>query len=250
MPSAVPTTLTSSMRRRSAGSRSTTSEEISRPALLIRMSSPPSSSTVAATACSQLASSVTSRCVKPVVAPVLPMSFAVSVPSSSRRSPIITAAPAACQRLRHALPQAAGTPGDQCLPPVQFEDRHPALLVVESSPARWPVGVMRGHASCCLWTTVKTFLDTRQELSRAVLRPGDRCVRAVSTEGGPWDPQSPNGSRDAPSTRSPSAAASSPPPRSRRSPSWATPARASATSPRTPSSRTASCTTTSATRST
>ena len=45
------------------------------------------------------------------------------------------------------------------------------------------------------------------------------------TEGGPWDPQSPNGSRDAPSTRSPSAAASSPPPPSRRSPSWATPAR-------------------------
>ena len=61
MPSAVPSTLTSSIFLRSSASMSTISPEISIPALLTRMSSPPSCSIVAATAASQLASSVTSR---------------------------------------------------------------------------------------------------------------------------------------------------------------------------------------------
>ena len=82
---------------------------------------------------------------------------------------------------------------------------------------------------CRLWTTVKTFLDTRPERGRAGrLRPGDaraprdrgRTVASAVAE-----------RLERPSTRSPSAAASSPPPRSRRSPSWATPARRCATSP-------------------
>ena len=174
MPSVVPTTLTSYMRRRSAGSTSTISEEISMPALLTRTSKPPSSATVAATACSQLASSVTSRWVNPVVAPVLPISCAVSVPSSSRTSPIITAAPARASASAMPCPSPRAPPVTSALRPCSSKTDIPC-----SSPSRETSPASNGSADvtpvmlCCVLTTVKTFLDSRQELCRAGrLRPG------------------------------------------------------------------------------
>ena len=105
IPSAVPSTLTSSIRRMSAASASTIRPEISMPALLTRMSSPPSCSTVAATAASHDASSVTSRCVAWPPSPL-----AVSPARSSGTSPIITAAPAAASAWAIPAPKPRAPP--------------------------------------------------------------------------------------------------------------------------------------------
>src|SRR3954447_5062410 len=104
-PSAVPRTLTSSIRLRSSGSTLTIRPEISIPALLTRMSNPPSCSTVAPIAASQLLLSVTSRC-----SDLPPNPAAVSAARSSSRSPIITAAPAAASACAIPAPNPRAPP--------------------------------------------------------------------------------------------------------------------------------------------
>ena len=119
MPSAVPTTLTSSIRRRSAGSRSAMSPEISTPALLTTMSRPPSSPITTGMACSQLASSVTSSGTNPAVAPERRSVSAVSLPRSSRMSPMTTVAPARVSASAIPAPSPRAPPVTSALRPAR-----------------------------------------------------------------------------------------------------------------------------------
>ena len=119
MPSAVPRTLTSSILRISSGSRSTTSWVISTPALLTRMSRPPSSAMVPSTQRSQLWSSVTFSGRNAASPPVFLIASTVASPSSSRMSPMTTAAPARASASAIPAPRPRAPPVTRALRPVR-----------------------------------------------------------------------------------------------------------------------------------
>src|SRR4051812_24173091 len=149
MPSAVPSTLTSSMRRRSSACASTSSPEISMPALLTRMSKPPSRSIVVATAASQSASLVTSRWVAwPSTA------AAVCAARSSSTSPIITFAPAVASACAMPSPRPRAPPVTSALRPAST----PSAIDLSS-------GWTAAGPYAWLLTVAKRFLDARQDRS-------------------------------------------------------------------------------------
>ena len=212
---------------------------ISMPALLTRMSRPPSWSTVAATAASQLASSVTSRWTKPWPSPERLGGLAAGSSGRRRSSP----GAGGGQRLGHALAEprappvtsACGRSGRSVM----------AELLVRSTSVWWRSQRSAGLDECQgnRWTIVKKLVG------RAVqrLRSHGRSTRRHRMTSAADATTAPRAARR--STSSTSAATSSPRRPCRPSASSATRGPACARSPRTPSSRTASCTTTSPTRS-
>src|SRR5437764_1442902 len=178
-PSAVPRTLTSSILRISSGSRSTTSWVISTPALLTRMSRPPSSAMVPSTQRSQLWSSVTSSGRNAASPPAFLIASTVASPSSSRMSPMTTAAPARASASAIPAPRPRAPPVTRALRPVRSytlilaspprdgPDPPPGLdLAPCLAVAPPPSAAVRRRSHCHgLLTVVKTSLDTCQDRS-------------------------------------------------------------------------------------
>ena len=166
MPSAVPTTFTSSMRRRSAASMSTTSAVISTPALLTSRSKPPRDFTVASTAATQLASSVTSSRTKSAFAPVADSAWAVSRPLSSITSAITTEAPAAASACAMAAPIPRAAPVTRAFRPDKSKAFTSCLLwfLDTCQEVRIQCNLRFGQSSRYFWTTVKNSLDVCQRI--------------------------------------------------------------------------------------
>ena len=163
-PSEVPRMLTSSIVRMSSGSRSTTRLEISTPALLTTMSRPPSSAIVPSTARSQLWSFVTSSGRNAASPPPFLIASAVASPSSSRMSPMTTAAPARASASAIPAPSPRAPPVTRALRPVKSYTLIGHLLLETAlRPGGWRCDVGHtvtgsGQSSRLSWTLVKCVL--------------------------------------------------------------------------------------------
>ena len=178
MPSEVPRMLTSSILRMSSGSRSMIRLEISTPALLTTMSRPPSSAIVPSMHRSQLWSSVTFSGRNAASPPAFLIASTVASPSSSRMSPMTTAAPARASASAIPAPSPRAPPVTRALRPVKSYTLIGHLLLETAlspgvpwdDPALgWPfpgfwLAVRRRSHCHGIWTVVKTFLDTCQAL--------------------------------------------------------------------------------------
>ena len=193
MPRLTPTTLTSSILRRSSASASITSAEISMPALFTRMSKPPSTSTVLLTADSQSASCVTSRCTKPVLAPVAPIFSAVVRPRSSRMSPMTTPAPAAPSDSAMPAPMPRAPPVTRALrpdksklltmnPPIDRPAGRSPQLEPRSAPRLICPSV---RAECSSMRTPHVRIRTDCGVTQADSANGQRTYRNTLGNGGP-----------------------------------------------------------------
>src|SRR6516164_3305758 len=168
-PSAVPRTLTSSIFRMSSGFRSATRLEISTPALLTTMSRPPSSAIVPSMHRSQLWSSVTFSGRNAASPPDFLIASTVASPSSSRMSPMTTAAPARARASAIPAPRPRAPPVTRALRPVRSYTLMWDLLLETAlvwwshhrPPPRRAAVRRRSHCHAVL-TVVKTFLDSCQ----------------------------------------------------------------------------------------